>query len=58
VSIGDVDAIDVERDDHLTKSVTLCVRGAAVATRTARGPRRWGLSWPASVVLVHIRAGV
>ena len=35
--IAAVDAIDVERDGHLTKAVTLRVRGAAIAIETARG---------------------
>jgi hypothetical protein len=34
-----VDGIDVERDGHLTKRVTLRVRGAAIAIETARGQR-------------------
>jgi hypothetical protein len=39
VPVTDVDAIDVERDGHLTKAVTLRVRGAAIAVETARGQR-------------------
>jgi hypothetical protein len=39
VPIGAVDGIDVERDGQLTKSVTLRVRGAAIAIETARGQR-------------------
>jgi hypothetical protein len=39
VPIAAVDGIDVDRDGHLTKTVTLRVRGAAVVIETARGQR-------------------
>jgi hypothetical protein len=42
--IAAVDAIDVKRDGHLTKAVTLHVHGTAIGIETARGQRPEDLS--------------
>jgi hypothetical protein len=44
VPMAAIDAIDVERDGHLTEAVTLRVRGTAIVLETARGQRPEDLS--------------
>ena len=54
--IAAVDGIDVERDGRLTKTVTLRVRGAAIAVETARGQRPEDLDRALERARPHVRA--
>jgi hypothetical protein len=56
VPIAAVDGIDVERDGQLTKTVTLRVRGAAIAVETARGQRPEDLDRALERARPHVRA--